>query len=476
MINFARFKSKRALQVAEPQLFYPRVLGIQIANRPLFPGFFKGMHFQDQKAISAIQDLWDNNEPYVGIFLSKNDTHSDLISSVDQVHRTGVLAQITSVQQHGNSLNVSVFPHKRVLLKNVINNAEFKDSSQDLKSLAGLAKSGIPLVEIVGLNDEQFNPSNRVAKAACRQILNALSEISQINPHFRAQIYALSMDNGNLLDRSNILNNPSKLADFVAAICTGDPLSLQAVLESLVIEERLKKSIAVLVRELENAKLQQNILNDVAQNASKKQQEYFLNEQLKSIKKELGQDVVDSKQKLIQKLHKKIENVNIPEYARKVFDEEIAKLHHLEQSASEFNVVRNYLEWITDIPWGKQTTENFDIEFAKTVLNQDHYGLKDVKDRILEFIAVGKLRGTVQGKIITFVGPPGVGKTSIGKSVAKALGREFFRFSVGGLTDVAEIKGHRRTYIGAMPGKVIQALKKVKTENPLIMIDESSFF
>jgi Lon-like ATP-dependent protease len=145
----------------------------------------------------------------------------------------------------------------------------------------------------------------------------------------------------------------------------------------------------------------------------------------------------------------------------------------LEPQAAEFNVTRNYLDWITQIPWGQRSIENFELDTAKTVLDDDHYGLKDVKDRILEFIAVGKLRGSVEGKIITMVGPPGVGKTSLGKSIARALGREFYRFSVGGLTDVAEIKGHRRTYVGAMPGKVVQALKKVKTENPLIMIDES---
>jgi Lon-like ATP-dependent protease len=151
------------------------------------------------------------------------------------------------------------------------------------------------------------------------------------------------------------------------------------------------------------------------------------------------------------------------------------KLQNLEPTASEFNVTRNYLDWLTQIPWGISSTENFDVIAAHKILEEDHYGLKDVKDRILEFIAVGKLNNSVTGKIICLVGPPGVGKTSIGKSIARALGRKFYRFSVGGLTDVAEIKGHRRTYVGALPGKVIQALKRVQTENPLVMIDESKF-
>ncbi|KAJ2339511.1 ATP-dependent Lon protease pim1, partial [Coemansia sp. RSA 2618] len=168
----------------------------------------------------------------------------------------------------------------------------------------------------------------------------------------------------------------------------------------------------------------------------------------------------------------KAESLKMPAEVKKVFDEEVGKLAHLEPAASEFNVTRNYLDWLTQIPWGKYSVEDYDLERAKVVLDEDHYGLDDVKQRILEFIAVGKLRGAVQGKILCFVGPPGVGKTSIGKSIARSLGREFYRFSVGGLTDVAEIKGHRRTYVGAMPGKVVQALKRVQTENPLLLIDE----
>jgi Lon-like ATP-dependent protease len=149
---------------------------------------------------------------------------------------------------------------------------------------------------------------------------------------------------------------------------------------------------------------------------------------------------------------------------------------YLEPQGSEFNVTRTYLDWLTRMPWGKRTPENFNIPRASEILNEDHYGLEDVKDRIKEFIAVGKLRGTVQGKILCFVGPPGVGKTSIGKSIAKTLNRKFFRFSVGGMWDSAEIKGHRRTYIGAMPGKLVQAFKQTESENPLILIDESNPF
>jgi Lon-like ATP-dependent protease len=237
------------------------------------------------------------------------------------------------------------------------------------------------------------------------------------------------------------------------------------------VEERLQKALVVLKKELMNAQLQKKISKDVEDKIQKRQREYFLNEQLKGIKKELGIES-DGKDKMVEKFKEKAASLKMPEAVRKVFDEELSKLQTLEPAASEFNVTRGYLEWLTNIPWGVHSPENYSIANATTVLDDDHYGLKDVKDRILEFLAVGKLRGTVQGKIICLVGPPGVGKTSIGKSISRALDRQFFRFSVGGLSDVAEIKGHRRTYVGAMPGKAIQALKKVGTENPLVLIDE----
>lgn len=198
---------------------------------------------------------------------------------------------------------------------------------------------------------------------------------------------------------------------------------------------------------------------------------YFLHEQLKSIKRELGMEK-DDKEALLQKFAQRLEGLDVPEEARTVIDDEMEKLRSLEKNSSEFNVTRTYLDWLTSLPWSTMSVENLDVTGAKAILDEDHYGMADVKDRILEFIAVATLKGSVQGKILCMVGPPGVGKTSIGKSIARALNREFFRFSVGGLSDVAEIKGHRRTYVGAMPGKVIQCLKTTGVSNPLVLIDE----
>ncbi|KAI8840657.1 Lon protease C-terminal proteolytic domain-containing protein [Chytriomyces cf. hyalinus JEL632] len=488
---------------------YPQTLAIPLTRRPLFPGFYKSLYIKDPQVIAAVQSLLDRRQPYVSIFLTKDEKYEpDTFSDTNEVYPVGVFAQITSVYNAGpddKALTVVVYPHRRVTLDSLLSLPEtaaapaekpkidaevsgvaaassgrvFESVDAEIiqaDSKEGLAEApretthlGDHIVSVVNITnqvDSEYNPEDPTIKATIAEILNVLKEISLLNPLLRDQILTFSIQTG-----GNAFQDAGKLADFAAAVSSGEPAELQSVLESTNIQERLQKSLYVLKKELANAKLQQEIAKSVDQKITRKQQEYFLMEQLKGIKKELGMES-DGKDKLVSKFKDRAAKLLMPEPVKKVFEEEINKLQNLEPSASEFNVTRNYLDWLTQIPWGTHSKENFDIKHAMEVLDQDHYGLKDVKDRILEFIAVGKLRGTVEGKIICMVGPPGVGKTSVGKSIARALGREFFRFSVGGLTDVAEIKGHRRTYVGAMPGKVIQALKKVQTENPLIMIDE----
>ena len=471
------------------------ILGISLVKRPIFPGFYKSMFIRDRKVIKAMHELVKQNTPYVGIFLSKNDeSEKDIYDSTKEVEKVGVLCQITNTYATGpdnSSLTVVLYPHKRIRLLDLtltgtgdkagldIDQQSITDtnliSATDTTNTtiedndpvsSSLRSNGLPISHIEDVLDEPYNADNRLIKATTSEVINVLKEISLQNPLLRDQIITVSIQTG------NVLLNPSKLADFAAAISSGEPGELQQILESPVVEERLHKALVVLKEELANVKLQQEISQEVDKKINRKNKEYFLMEQLKGIKKELGMDL-DGKEKLIQKYREKAASLKMPEHIKLVFEEEIVKLNGLEPQASEFNVTRNYLDWITQIPFGITSEENFDLEKASTILDEDHYGLKDVKDRILEFIAVGNLKKSVQGKIITLLGPPGVGKTSVGKSIARSLGREFFRFSVGGLTDVAEIKGHRRTYVGAMPGKGIQALKKVKTENPLIMIDES---
>ncbi|KAH6589679.1 hypothetical protein BASA61_005559 [Batrachochytrium salamandrivorans] len=444
---------------------YPQLLAIPLTRRPLFPGFYKSLYIKEPSVIKAIQSLVERRQPYIGIFLAKDESSDSDITGPDS-----------------SALTVVVYPHRRIRISDLVKPPpKVEHTTPEIENVTSLESTptesvfhpinahlmqyNVPLVNVDNLVEEPHSQDNRLIKAITSEIINVMKEISQLNPLLRDQIISISVQTGNLL------LDPSRLADFAAAVSSGEPNELQSILESLVVEERLHKSLVVLKKELANAKLQQEISKEVDKKMTRKQQEYFLMEQLKGIKKELGIES-DGKEKLVEKFKAKALDLTMPDAIKKVFDEEINKLQHLEPAASEFNVTRNYLDWLTQIPWGRSSKENYDIKHAVAVLDEDHYGLKDVKERILEFIAVGKLRGTVEGKIITMVGPPGVGKTSVGKSIARALGREFYRFSVGGLADVAEIKGHRRTYVGAMPGKVVQALKKVQTENPLIMIDE----
>ncbi|ORX56477.1 ATP-dependent protease La [Piromyces finnis] len=481
---------------------YPQVMALPLTRRPLFPGFYKTLFVKDPKAINAINDLMARKQPFISVFMTKDETFDgDVVNDMSQIYDVGVFAQISNVYHSGpdnKGLTILLYPHRRIKIKNLIPpvkeesdnanetqnkeiNKESENKNKDEKKETELpkeyldkfeevnipiAKFGVSVVDVVNLEDEKYNPEDSIIKAVNAELLSVLKEISQINQLFREQIISFSIQNG-----GTFFAEAPQLADFAAAVSTGEPSELQSVLECLDIEERLQKALLVIKKELANVKLQQEISKEVDKKITRKQQEYFLMEQLRGIKKELGIDT-DGKEKLIEKFKNRVSKLKMPEEVQKVFNEELNKLESIDSLSPEFNVTNNYLDWITQIPWGQRSEENFDLKHAEMVLNEDHYGLKEVKDRILEFIAVGKLKNSVEGKIICLVGPPGVGKTSVGKSIARALNRDFFRFSVGGLSDVAEIKGHRRTYVGAMPGKIIQALKKVQTENPLILIDE----
>ncbi|ODV94940.1 hypothetical protein PACTADRAFT_59584 [Pachysolen tannophilus NRRL Y-2460] len=330
---------------------------------------------------------------------------------------------------------------------------------------AYLKKYPITLVNVSNVEDLPYDKKSPMINALTAEILQVFKDISSMNKVFSDQMATFSSSL-----QKDVFQSPEKLADFAASLSAAEEKDLQEILECVDVEKRLELALVVLNKELMNKKLQKDIEKDLEERMTKRHREYHLNEQLKSIKKELGID--DGRDKLIAKYNERVKDLKMPEDVKKVYDDEINKLSSLEPLMSEFTVTRNYLDWLTQIPWGKASKDEYSIRRAVRILNEDHYGLKDVKERILEFIAVGKLLNKINGKIICFVGPPGVGKTSIGKSIAEALNRKFYRFSVGGLSDVSEIKGHRRTYVGAIPGRVVQALKKTQTENPLILIDE----
>jgi len=266
------------------------------------------------------------------------------------------------------------------------------------------------------------------------------------------------------------IEDPAPLTHLIAGALRIPAAEKQELLEEVDVTKRLRRISEILARELEVIQLGTKIQSQVQSEIDKGQREFFLREQLKAIQQELGEG--DEQQVEINELRERIEAAELPEHARKAADRELSRLERLPAAAAEYGVIRTYLEWMVELPWSKRTEDNLDIAHAREVLDADHYDLEKVKDRILEYLAVRSLNPQSHGPILCFVGPPGVGKTSLGKSIARALGREFERISVGGVRDEAEIRGHRRTYIGAMPGTIVRALRDAGTENPVFMIDE----
>ncbi|KAF2489222.1 lon protease-like protein [Lophium mytilinum] len=528
-----RAAADKAVAKPSPPEVYPQVMAIPITKRPMFPGFYKAITIKNREVAKALSDMMSRGQPYIGAFMFKDDNaDKDTINSPDEIYDVGTFCQITSLftvpagQNSEAATTAVLYPHRRIKMTSLIKPnytgskegdtskvevaaikatleestekaqdepaeekkpesednkgdvvASFEETAADSQKLekpdfyyeptAFLRERPVTLINVENIPEQPYERTNMQIRALVSEIVNTFKEVANLNNLFRDQVSAFS----NSQNSGNVGEEPGKLADFAASVAQAESAELQEIMDEEDMQTRLTKALTALKKELMNAQLQKKIVSDVESKIHKKQREYWLMEQMKGIKRELGLES-DGKEKLIQTFQEKANRLSMPEAVKKVFDEELSKLAHLEQAASEFNVTRNYLDWLTQMPWGQRSAENFGIKHAMTVLDEDHYGLKDVKDRILEFIAVGKLRGTVEGKILCMVGPPGVGKTSIGKSIARALGRQYYRFSVGGLADVAEIKGHRRTYVGALPGRIIQALKKVQTENPLILIDE----
>ena len=475
----------------------PRVLALALEQRPIMPGMVQTLHLRSPAVIDTLSKMQESGPAYVGLFLRKRGRDDDaaaegevgsasdtgeLITSLDEVHTTGAFAQLhqivrpprTQLDDRGEVASVPAGgggdggsalggdgggAHALLLVHRRCDALSIVESGPP--PFVEVEHWGAPVTE---------EPFSDVMRAHVNEIVGVIRELVRVNPLFKEQMAFFTQ-------RVDV-SEPHKLADFAAAMTTADGRELQAVLAAKTLEERLKLTLALLIKERELSKLQAQISQQVEEKISKQQRQYFLHEQLKSIKKELGMES-DDKDALISKYRERLDRElpakggTVPEKARAAIDDELNKLGALERNSAEFNVTRTYLDWLTALPWGVSTRETFELGAAREVLDADHHGLEDVKERILEFVAIAKLTGSsVRGKILCLVGPPGVGKTSIGRSIAGALGREFYRFSVGGLTDVAEIKGHRRTYVGAMPGKPIQCLRSTGVENPLILIDE----
>ncbi|UMM14005.1 hypothetical protein L5515_002006 [Caenorhabditis briggsae] len=484
----------------------PNVPILAINRYPLFPGFIKKVDIvKDDNLKALIRRQLSLKQPYAGVFVKKDDENKEeTIASLSEVYPTGSFVQIIEVRDQGSVLELVLSAHRRIRVIEPIEDVVAPKTDTPLNGRRARGKrTGLPPTPpptpplstptsapeasatspeekeekkdperkgIVMVRTENVVadpvPKNNETKATMMAIVQTIRDVVQFNQLFGQQINLL------LHPSQNVIDNPVYLCDLVATLVqSAETKDLQEMMDETDVSKRLKIALLLIQKEKAVAKLKHDINKDVEKKVQDHHRKYLLNEQLKVIKKELGIEK-DEKTTIIEKIDERMKTLAVPEYALKVINEEKTKLQFLDPHSSEFSVTRNYLEWLTSVPWGLTSPENRRLSHAKKALDEGHYGMKDVKERIMEFIAVNLLRKSVGGKILCFHGPPGVGKTSIAKSIANALNREYFRFSVGGMTDVAEIKGHRRTYVGAMPGKMIQCMKKVKTENPLVLIDE----
>ena len=438
----------KSLVVSE-DVFPDSLLIVPLYDRPLFPKMLLPVIISEEKLGKVLLKELKGPLRYVGLVYSyepEDDSQTNEPGTTENLSKVGAVGKIVQASKHGNDpmhIIVQVMERFEII---------------DITSEDPIIRAKVEYITETG--EEK---SEDELKAFSVSIINLIKELVQLNPLFKEEL-------GLLMGRIN-LKDPATLADFAASMTTASGKELQEILETKNIKIRIEKALYLLRHELEVAKLQVKISQRVEDRMSQQQREFFLREQLKEIKKELGITKEGSESET-DKYEARIKKLKLSEEAEERIDEELEKLRLIEPASPEYNVTRTYLDWLTILPWGIYSKDFFNIQRAARILNRDHYGLKDVKDRILELISVGIIKGDLAGSIVLLVGPPGTGKTSVGQSIARALGRKYFRFSLGGMRDEAEIKGHRRTYIGALPGKFINAIKTCKTANPVIMLDE----
>lgn len=429
--------------IAAPGDVLPGMLHLlPLSERPFFPNQVLPLLLNAAPWLSTLEQVGKQEPHLVGLILVKPDSPDN--ASTDDFYNIGTVVRIHHIARNEDHIQFVAQGLERFKIKRWV------------------SKEPPYAAQVEYLDDEDFINTEEM-RAYSMAVINTLKELIPLNPLYSEELK-------HFLARFNT-NEPSPLADFAAALTTSSKEDLQDVLATAPILERLKKVVVLIKKELDVARLQSKIRQQVEEKMSEQQRKFFLREQLKTIQQELG-IAKDDRTADVDQFRERLEQKTVPEKALTRIEEELDKLSILESGSPEYAVTRNYLDVITDLPWGVHSTDQLDLDHAREVLDRDHYGLDDVKDRIIEFLAVGALKGEVSGSILLLVGPPGVGKTSIGRSIAEALGRKFYRLSVGGMRDEAEIKGHRRTYIGAMPGKFIQAIRESEVANPVIMLDE----
>lgn len=431
--------------IAIPNQVLPKHLYlIPIASRPFFPGQVQPIVLSGEYWKKTIQKIGETDQKLVGLVYTKNIPAQN--TAPEDFAQIGCVGKVLKPTMEESNIHFICQGMGRFRIKRWL-------------------ETEVPfLVEVeYPEEDQKANISDTETRAYALSIIAAVKELVQANPlHGEELKQALQYFSP---------SEPAPLTDFAATLTTATGTELQKVLETLPVLKRMQQVFPLLQKEVEITKLHGEISKDVNSKITKRQRKFFLGEQLKTIQKELG-ITKDDRKSDAEEFEKRLKKLHPPKMAAERIEDELHKLSFLEKGSQEYAVTRNYLDWMSSVPWGVYSKDNLDIKEARNTLDRDHDGLDDVKDRIIEFLAVGAYKKEIAGSIMLLVGPPGVGKTSIGHSVADALGREFYRFSLGGMRDEAEIKGHRRTYIGSMPGKFVQALKETKTANPVIMLDE----
>src|SRR6202789_3465017 len=409
---------------------------LPIRNAVLFPGAVAPFDVGREKSVALVEDVDNLSSPVIAIFAQKDPSTDD--PGADDLHTVGCAARVLKALKHSSG-NYSLILQGLERIR-----------------LDEITQSGPYLKAKIGRLNET-NSGDDEAEALSMSLRDIAKQVIQLMPE-------LPREAGSLIDS---IQAPGALADLVAANLDAPVEEKAQLLETVDVKERIRKVLRLLTRQLEILKMRERINSQIKEEMGKNQREYVLRQQLKAIKEELGED--DGDQGDLDGLEDRIAKATLPTEAESVAKKQIKRLRNMQAGSAEYTVVRTYLDWILDLPWHVQTPDNLEIAAVRKGLDDDHYGLEKGKKRILEDLAVRKLKKDKKGPILCLIGPPGVGKTSLGKSIARALGRKFHRISLGGVHDEAAIRGHRRTYVGALPGQIIQGMKKSATINPIFV-------
>jgi len=412
---------------------------LPIRNAVLFPGAVAPFDVGREKSVALVEDVDNMPSPVIAIFAQRDPSTDD--PGKEDLHQVGCAARVLKALKHSSG-NYSLILQglERIRLDEVTQSAPY-------------LKAKVARLHEMSVGDDEAEALSMSLRDIAKQVIQLMPELPR--------------EAGSLIDS---IQAPGALADLVAGNLDAPVDEKAGLLETVDVKERIRKVLKLLTRQLEILKMRERINSQIKEEMGKNQREYVLRQQLKAIKEELGED--DGDQGDLDGLEERIVKANLPTEAEQVAKKQLKRLRNMQVGSAEYTVVRTYLDWILDLPWHVQTPDNMDIGAVRKVLDEDHYGLEKVKKRILEYLAVRKLKKDKKGPILCLIGPPGVGKTSLGRSIARALGRKFVRISLGGVHDEAAIRGHRRTYVGALPGQIIQGMKKAATINPVFMMDE----